>query len=390
MNKLTIAQLPFYWRLATPQEKRSSIVGDRYPFAFDLRSDLGLVIQQRNADVLAALNLVYQQEHNIGYLQDGNELARPYGTDFMRYLDDVLAGHQGIRNILEVGCGGCVLLSDLQKRGYATTGIDSSPFAAIEGRKKGVRVLTDFFPSPKLTEMYDMIFHVDVLEHIDEPVAFLKQHRERLNAGGVVVINVPDATESIAIGDISMAMHQHLNYFTEASLKNTLEASGFQVLSVDRAKYGGSLYAVGRRLEDGEWNSVISRSPGAAIEEYTAFVEKAHGVIAAVGRAVAQTRSVPGSTLGFYVPLRSLPYISAIPVTEPFRLFDDTGHWHRKEFDGLDVPIENFGDLKKQPVSDIIIMSLTFGEVIKKKMAAEFGTAIRVSTLSELAGGGAQ
>jgi hypothetical protein len=67
-----------------------------------------------------------------------------------------------------------------------------------------------------------------------------------------------------------------------------------------------------------------------------------------------------------------------------FRFFDDTDHWHRNFFDGVDVPIENFNDLKIKPVSDIIIMSLTFGGRIKEKINSTFGNQINVLTLNEL------
>jgi trans-aconitate methyltransferase len=382
MPNIEIGQLPFYWRLATREEKVNSPVHSTYPFSFDINSELGLVIQRRDPRVLVALEKIYQLGHNIGYLQDANELARPYGTDFIRYLTDILKKNDNISKILEVGCGGCVVLADLKSRGYNVLGIDSSPFAAQQGAKKGVDVLTAFFPSDRLEGNYDLIFHVDVLEHIEDPISFLRHHYTKLNNNGLVVVNVPDATESIQLGDISMAMHQHLNYFTLDSLARTLQAAGLELVSVEKAKYGGSLYATGRRSD---WSSQAKNTYAVDHQEaYRDFAAKAMQAVESMRSLIEEITSNTENTLGFYVPLRSLPYIATLTTHCDFRLFDDTTHWHHREFDGIDVAVENFSDLKARPVSHIIIMSLTFAETIRKKIYAAFGETIQVVTLSEV------
>lgn len=384
MPNIEIDQLPFYWRLATREEKVDRPVDITYPFSFDINHKLGLVIQRRDPRVLRALEKIYQLGQNIGYLQDANELARPYGTDFIRYLTDILMKNENISRILEVGCGGCVVLADLKSRGYNVFGIDSSPFAAQEGAKKGVGVLTAFFPSDRLEGTYDLIFHVDVLEHIEDPVSFLRHHYSRLNDNGLVVVNVPDATESIQLGDISMAMHQHLNYFTLESLARTLQAAGLELVSVEKAKYGGSLYATGRRKS---WSSYTKNTYAIVGHQdvHMDFTAKATQVVEAMRSLIEEITSNKNNTVGFYVPLRSLPYIAKLPINCTFRFFDDTPHWHQREFDGINVIVENFSDLKSLPVSHIIIMSLTFAEVIRKKIHTVFEDTIQVISLSEVA-----
>lgn len=87
------------------------------------------------------------------------------------------------------------------------------------------------------------------------------------------------------------------------------------------------------------------------------------------------------------MPLRTLPYIAMTGRFSGFRFFDDTNHWHYREFDGVPITIENFGDLQKKPVTHMLIMSLTFGDVIQKKIHANFGNQIKTYTLSEIARG---
>lgn len=383
MRDVKIERLPFYWRLSPNAQKIPNVVDDYFPFAFGFDAENGLVTQQRNEQVLAALDCIYKQEYNIGYLQDGNEIAKPYGKDFIAYLQSALEKNPNIKKILEIGCGGCVVLDSLKKGGYEVRGIDSSPFAATEGAKKGIEVITDFFPSSRILERFDMIFHVDVLEHISDYIDFLRHQYEQLNDEGVVIVNVPDATDSIKVGDISMAMHQHLNYFTETSLSAALRNAGFEVVSVDKAGYGGSLYAIGRKKRNAASGGKASDSG----RDYENFSSRAEQVIASFCDCSDRVLSDSKRTLGFYVPLRTLPYIARQGIYEGFRFFDDTGHWHMNVFDGVDVPIENFGDLKQNPVTDLMIMSLTFGDVIRNKVLKEFEGRINVVTLGDLIDG---
>ncbi len=380
MPDFKIERLPFYWRLSPAVQKVSNVVDDYFPFTFCFDPKNGLVAQQRNQDVLTALDCIYKQEYNIGYLQDGNEIAKPYGKDFISYLQRALEKNPNIKKVLEIGCGGCIVLDNLKRGGYEVFGIDSSPFAATEGAKKGIEVITDFFPSRHISGKFDMIFHVDVLEHISDYHEFLKNQYDQLNDEGIVIVNVPDATDSIKVGDISIAMHQHLNYFTSASLSSVLRNAGFEVVSVDKAGYGGSLYAIGRKKR----NTLTCEMEGDGGRDYENFSSRAEQVVAHFCERSESVLSDSKRTLGFYVPLRALPYISRQGVYEGFRFFDDTIHWHMNVFDGVKVPIENFADLKQNPVTDLMIMSLTFGDVIRSKVLKEFGDRINVVTLGDL------
>ena len=78
-----------------------------------------------------------------------------------------------------------------------------------------------------------------------------------------------------------------------------------------------------------------------------------------------------GKSVGLYAPLRALPYLSGIDsqmVTEQVRFIDDTVHWWGKKFDGCDVPIENSDDISRVHPDEIIIFSLTFEKLMRKKL----------------------
>lgn len=374
---MRIENLPFYWRL---KERGSpNIVPDQRPFEFDFVESLQLVIQKRDALTLEYLEEIYRAEYNIGYLQDGNEIAKPYGKDFMDFIGRSLeAWGRHVQNVLEVGCGGCTILEQLQQKGFTAVGVDPSPIAARDGARKGIRIINEFFPSPQFTDKVDLIFHSDVQEHVADPVSFLANQRGQLMDDGLIIISVPDCNESVAVGDLSMAMHQHLNYFDTESLRCTVEAAGLRVLTIEVAKYGGSLYCC---AQNAPGQSSVEKTGRA---KYESFETKLDRNVKAVDSMVTAALIDKTRTVGFYVPLRTLPYVAAAGRFGGFRLFDDTQLWYDRAFDGMEVYIENFADLRRSPVTDLFIMSLTFGEVIKKKVEREQLAVERITLLRDM------
>jgi 2-polyprenyl-3-methyl-5-hydroxy-6-metoxy-1,4-benzoquinol methylase len=378
VKSFNINSLPFYWRLCGRHDSDNYLGKTNFPFTFEIDPLCNLLVQARNEEVLSALGIVYEQEYNIGYLQDRNVIAKQYGVDFLKFLKAHLFLNPKVKNILEIGCGGCVVLSELKTLGYEVMGIDSSPFAKSEGQKKGVDVIQGFFPGVDIKNKFDLIFHVDVLEHIDDYIGFLRSQYDQLNEDGLLVVNVPDASESIGLGDFSIAMHQHLNYFSENSLRQVLNVTGFHVTELTRAGYGGSLYAIATKSLPAHG----SRHAPPFTEEFfvNALLLRNRFV-----KLVQSIESIDNSSLGFYVPLRALPYISNLESDLKFRFFDDTPHWHNQYFDGVNICIENFSDLVKSPVTHLFVMSLTFGETIKKKVKTYFGDSMQIITLKEIA-----
>ena len=374
---MKIDKLPLYWRL---KERNSpNIVPDYLPFEYDFDESLQLLIQKRNEETLLHLEEIYKAESNIGYLQDANEIAKPYGVDFMDFIVRTLKTFgPDTKNVLEVGCGGCTILSQLKTKGYEVIGVDPSPIAKRDGEKKGIRIINEFFPSPLYTDKVDLIFHCDVLEHVSNPVQFLNNQKKQLSPNGLIIISLPDCNEGIEKGEISMTMHQHLNYFDTEGLRNTVEAAGLKVLTIEVAKYGGSLYCCAiNQVED---NYIDKKG----ISKFELFNSKIELNIKTIINEIEPYLNNPSRTVGFYVPLRTLPYISILKKYEGFRFFDDTNHWYNRAFDGVEVYIENFNDLKNNPVTDLFIMSLTFGDVIKKKVESQITGIKNIRVLGEI------
>lgn len=361
MSDLALGEMPFYWRLKNRVD-RPNVVADRLPFSFSHDPRIGLLTQATDEKLLTSLRKIYSENYNIGYLQDHNELAKPYAIDWLRFLKESLAAEKDARTVLEIGCGGCVILKEISNWGYDVLGVDPSPIATEAARVKNLRVVPDFFPSPNVVTKVDFILHMDVLEHVSDPLEFLKQHRGSLNAGGLIAVSVPDSSENIELGDVSMAMHQHINYFDKESLARTFRAAGFVPVAIERAKYGGSLYGTARLA------SVVEASTADESFDASSFVTRCKHSRVAFQKVVLDAVAAGAKEIGLYCPLRAHPYLAGFDIPVPVRFFDDTAHWHRKMFDGTTIEIENREDFAARAPDFTIIMSLTFGSVIEAKL----------------------
>lgn len=378
-KNLTIDNLQFYWRLINKPSKSGNTAPSFLPFVMDFDLKNGILIQKRNRKVLDYLDIVYKEEYNIGNMQNLNDRANLYSQDFLDFILDSIKKHKKNKlEILEIGCGGCMVLAELQDKGHMVTGIDPSPVSVSEGKRKKVKVIHDFFPSKKLRGKFDVIFHADVIEHVENPIKFLKQQYRSLNEGGLIVITTPDCTENIKHGDMSIILHQHLNYFDIESLESILKASGFVDVHVEKAKYGGSLNCVAFK------NTKIKkvRYKKHTITYFNKFIRQ-NQKLTKKWVTYVQSLQSEGKSIGIYAPIRSLPYLAFLPDYSKIRFFDDTQAWHKKYFDGIPIRIENFNDLRENPVGNIIVMSPTFGALIEKKIKEEFGRKINTIKLTD-------
>jgi 2-polyprenyl-3-methyl-5-hydroxy-6-metoxy-1,4-benzoquinol methylase len=96
--------------------------------------------------------------------------------------------------MLEIGCSSGLFLEMAGRRKIKATGLEPDPVRAAEARAKGADVIQGFFPEALPEgEKFDIIVFNDVFEHLPEPVAALGICENRLKAGGVLVLNLPDS-----------------------------------------------------------------------------------------------------------------------------------------------------------------------------------------------------
>ncbi len=361
---LELGEIPFYWRAKKSADQPPLDIPARLPFAFAFVEELQLVVQRRNSMMLTWLERVYRENANVGYLQEGHALAASYGGEFIEFFERASASlERAPTSAADIGCGGVYLLQRVREKGLSVKGIDPSPVTAEAGRKAGIDIVADFYPSPSLTEQFDVLFHYDVLEHVDDPVAFLRAHHANLSPKGAVIFAVPDCTQHIRLGDVSMILHEHLNYYDTESLELVVRAAGFRPLLLEPAKHGGVLLCCAVA------DDAADKGPSkAGRSKFNKMCENATGAFEAFTAAASRAA---GGDIGLYIPLRAFPYLGLLPSAQTLRFFDDDPGLHGRFYDGFNVPIENREDLIAKPPAHVIVCSHAFGDRIAARLPAE-------------------
>jgi SAM-dependent methyltransferase len=143
------------------------------------------------------------------------------------------AGQQG--PVLDVGCGGGLFLRMLKEDGTRVAGLDFSARAASIAWRGGVPAMAASLPAAPLRPASCAVitmFHV--LEHLEDPYAYLESARALLKPQGRLIVQVPNVAswQFLLLGEnwSGLDVPRHLIDFRARDLDNLLDAAGFQVL----------------------------------------------------------------------------------------------------------------------------------------------------------------
>ena len=138
--------------------------------------------------------------------------------------------------IVDIGCGGGLFLRMLRERGYRGVGLDNSIDAArVAWKQNGVPVICgDLTNSPLDRGGISLVSMFHVLEHVYDPVAYLRTARDLLAVDGRLVVQVPNASswQFLIFGGHwnGVDVPRHLVNYRQRDLENLLDYCGFEVL----------------------------------------------------------------------------------------------------------------------------------------------------------------
>jgi 2-polyprenyl-3-methyl-5-hydroxy-6-metoxy-1,4-benzoquinol methylase len=153
-----------------------------------------------------------------------------------------LTGRPAVR-ILDIGCADGFVAEGLRRRGHHVTGVDVLA-------RPGVKERVDVFIEADLdhglpvavaeAEAFDVVLAADVLEHVRDPEALLREVRGVLRPGGRVLVSVPNFGHwyprvRVASGRFDydrrgILDRGHVRFFTQRSFERVLHRSGWHVL----------------------------------------------------------------------------------------------------------------------------------------------------------------
>lgn len=156
----------------------------------------------------------------------------PAFREHLEAVADVVERRLGREGLVEVGCGKGLFVRLLADRGVDVTGFDP----AYEGDDPRI-IARPFVPEERMHARGLVLRHV--LEHIDDPVAFLRQLREANGGKGLLYVEVPCLDWIITRRAWFDVFYEHVNYFRLSDFRRMFGA----VVQADRL-FGGQYLGV--------------------------------------------------------------------------------------------------------------------------------------------------
>ena len=174
-----------------------------------------------------------KQEKNLNIKHSIDEIKKKSMSDTNRRVKFVSKLVKKNEKILEIGSGYGLFLEGMKKRGQNVIGIEISKEKREIAKKitkaqiLDINILEKKIKIPKV----DVIVLFHVLEHISEPVKFLKNLRNMLKMNGRIVVEVPNHNDhQLQLNKKYREFYwqrAHIHYFTPKIFQKVLEESGF-------------------------------------------------------------------------------------------------------------------------------------------------------------------
>lgn len=183
------------------------------------------------------------QDKNVNDVGDIKRAKRKMMEDTIRRVNLIRKLTQKKGKILEIGSGHGFFLEMMRKSGYKMTGIEiSKEKRKFSKRVTDVKVL-DVNINEEMPDVgnFDVIVMFQVLEHIIDPIGFLRNVRKLLKSNGKIIVEVPNCD------DFQLRLHKeyrefyweraHISYFTPKTLKSVFGMVGFNTKILGTQRY---------------------------------------------------------------------------------------------------------------------------------------------------------
>jgi SAM-dependent methyltransferase len=143
----------------------------------------------------------------------------------MRWVGRIAQGRR--LKMLDIGCGDGFLWGRLAEHGDVE-GIEPDPHLVPPESSRRARIEFSTFPGRTRTERYDVIFMLDVVEHIEDDRGALRAAYDLLAPGGHLIVTVPALMLLWSEFDV---VNRHFRRYRRGALAKLMREVGLDVVS---------------------------------------------------------------------------------------------------------------------------------------------------------------
>ena len=348
-----------------------------FPKSAELKSEKGIELRINQCENCGLIQL---NNEPVDYYKEvvrasgfSAEMQEYRKQQFKKFIKDYqLVG----KKVVEIGCGKGEYLSILNTLEIDAWGIEYSTESVKICREIGLNIIEGFVQGPeyKIKQApYDAFFIMSYLEHIPEINFFLKGIKNNLKIDGIGLIEVPNFDMIVEENLFAEFIPDHLYYFTESTLKRTLELNGFEIIDCKPVWYDYILSATVRNRQTTNLK-FFEEAQKSMSRSINAFVQKFEPNKVAVWGAGHQ----------------ALALLSLAKLDGKIRYVVDSAPFKQNRYTPAShIPIFAPSKLKEDPVDAVIVMGASYSDEIVRLLQSDYPEVkqiakIETSNLSEI------
>jgi SAM-dependent methyltransferase len=181
----------------------------------------------------------YEADYFTDPTRGGYDFAADFSMDFdlARFEGELarLESQAMHGTLLDIGCATGTYLEAAQRRGWTVAGVETAEFARLEAARRTSALVTASCEELPSGARYDLVTLHHVLEHVHEPIAFLRD-TVAPRVGRRLLIEVPNfgSLASRVYGSKwrDLRLEQHVCHYTGTTLSRVVTAAGLRVRRV--------------------------------------------------------------------------------------------------------------------------------------------------------------
>lgn len=176
-----------------------------------------------------------------------------------KYVTEIIEKLQLNENsfVVEIASNDGYLLQYFKGLCIPCLGIEPASNTAAVAKKKGIKVIEDFFgirlakELSSTTKKPDLLLGNNVLAHVPDINDFVEGLKLFLSETGVITMEFPHLMQLVENNQFDTIYHEHFSYFSFFTVKSIFEAHNLALFDVEQLPtHGGSLRIYAKHIED--------------------------------------------------------------------------------------------------------------------------------------------
>jgi len=164
--------------------------------------------------------------------------------------------------VVEAGSNDGFFLKNIKRfSNCKVIGVDPSKNMCELAKKNNIQTINNFFNLntakyiKKKFGSATVFYAANVLNHVDNNLAFLEAVNFLINENGVLIIEVPDLYSLIKKCGFDTIYHEHRHYYSEKSIEKILQKTNFKIIKIEKINYmAGSIRVFAKKKEKNKFN----------------------------------------------------------------------------------------------------------------------------------------